>query len=76
MSCGFRHYCDSAGNRRAAPAIIMELSALFLVNWPAAPLVPSHAEVLELQGTGGTSCFHQRLFLVRLVGLIFIQAME
>jgi hypothetical protein len=41
-----------------------------------APLVPSHAEVLELQGTGGTSCFRQRLFPVRLVGLIFIQAME
>jgi hypothetical protein len=41
-----------------------------------AHLVPSHAEVLELQGTAGTSCFRQRLFLARLVGLIFMQAME
>jgi hypothetical protein len=31
---------------------------------------------LELQGTRGTSGFRQRLFRVRLVGLIFIQAME
>src|SRR2546429_2339995 len=50
----------------------------FLVNWSArhAPLVPSHEEVLELRGTAGTSCFRQRLFPVRLLGLIFIQAME
>ena len=41
-----------------------------------APLVPSHAEVLELQGTEGTSCFRRRLFLVRLLGLIFKHAME
>ena len=38
--------------------------------------VPSHAVVLELQGTAGTNCFHQQLFLARLVGLIFIEAME
>jgi hypothetical protein len=38
--------------------------------------VPSHAVVLELQGTGGTNRFHQRLFVARLVGLIFMQAME
>ena len=36
----------------------------------------THAEVLELRRTGGTSCFRQRLFPARLVGLIFIQAME
>jgi len=41
-----------------------------------APFAPSHAAVLELQGTGGTNGFRQRLFLARLVGLIFIQAME
>ena len=41
-----------------------------------APLVPFHAEVLELQGTEGTSCFRQRLSVVRLLGLIFKQAME
>jgi hypothetical protein len=36
----------------------------------------SHAVVLELQGTAGTNCFHRRLFVARLVGLIFMQAME
>jgi hypothetical protein len=41
-----------------------------------APPVPFHAEVLELQGTEGTSRFRQRLFVVRLLGLIFTQAME
>ena len=35
-----------------------------------------HAAVLELPGTGGTDGFRQRLFPARLVGLIFIQAME
>jgi hypothetical protein len=38
--------------------------------------VPSHALVLELQGTAGTNRFHQRLFPARLAGLTFIQAME
>jgi hypothetical protein len=41
-----------------------------------APFVPSHAAMLELQGTGGTNGIRQRLFLARLVGLIFILAME
>ena len=41
-----------------------------------APLIRSHAAVLELQGTGGTNGFRQRLFVARFAGLIFIQAME
>jgi hypothetical protein len=41
-----------------------------------APLVPFHAAVLELRGTGGTNGFYQRLLLARRVGLIIIQAME
>jgi hypothetical protein len=43
---------------------------------PVEVRVPSHAVVLELQGTEGTNRFHRQLFLARLVGLIFIQAME
>jgi len=38
--------------------------------------VPSHALVLEPQGTAGTNCFHQQLLPARMVGLIFMQAME